>query len=309
VFQITQERVSLEETPEDIFRIEAAAVSCRRLLRLLEDALSTCSMKFKSLKVAGEDGTSIALLRYLFCEVARGYRACFQTLDRSQRSIVGRNSKATANIPYLLCSFFNNILDYLHNFCKNLAEGHRSQEASSVEGTQFVVPKLIAQMLISIIRDTEWKAERSTHRDILEGVISAIVDHAGILLSLSIFGENIGGSNLPGNISNETEIGNHSDLISYESRYLIPILSAALDAEKEKRMITLGGVREKAMEKVKRALTNSTIGTNLSTLKMPAKQMDEEPLSMPELPGHRTYSSEWLVESLWALVGWEVKAQ
>jgi hypothetical protein len=278
-------------------------------LRLLEDALFACSMKFTSLKVAGGDNTSIALLRYLFSEVASGYRSCFQALDRSQRSIVGRNSKATANIPYLLCSFFNNILDYLHKFCENLAESHRSQEASSVEDTQFVVPKLIAQMLISIIRDTEWKAERSTHRDILEGVISTIVDHAGILLSLGIFGENIGDSNLPSNISNETETRNYSGLISYESRYLVPILSAALDVEKEKNLITPGGVREKAMEKVKRALTKSTIGTNLATLKMPAKQMDEEPLSIPELPHHKTYSTEWLIESLWALVGWEVEAQ
>jgi hypothetical protein len=279
-------------------------------LRLLEDALSACSMKFKSLKVGDEDSTSIALLRYLFCEIARGYRTCFRTLDRSQTSIVGRNSKATANIPYLLCSFFNNILDYLHKFSKTLAEGHQSQEVSSVEDTQFVVSKLITQMLISIIRDTEWKTERSTHRDILEGVISTIVDHVGILLSLSIFGENVGDSNLPGNISNETDTRSYSDLISYESRYLVPILSAALDVEKEKEMITPRGAREKAMEKVKRALTNSTIGANLATLKMPAKlEMDEEPLSMPEIPHHKTYSTEWLVESLWALVGWEVEAQ
>ncbi|KAM3084491.1 hypothetical protein ACMFMF_001847 [Clarireedia jacksonii] len=267
-------------------------------------------MKFKSLKVSDKNNTSITLLRYLFCEIARGYRTCFQTLDRSQRSIAGRNSKATANIPYLLCSFFNNILDYLHKFCKVCAESHRPQEASSVEDTHFLVTKFIAQMLISIIRNIEWKAERSTHRDILEGIISTIVEHAGTLLSLGIFGEDIGVSNLPGNISNKAETRNYCNVIYYESRYLVPILRAALDVEREKKMITTRGVREKAMKKVQRALTKSTIGGNLATLKMPAKlEMDEESLLMPELPHHKTFSTEWLVESLWVLVGWEVEAQ
>jgi hypothetical protein len=231
--------------------------------------------------------------------------------------------------------FFKTALDHLHTVCtlqaENESDGKRkSRKKRPKTHAEYAVNKYLSQALISITR-LEWKVGSPGHRDILEGILFSVLAHTGRLVSNAVFNEHVASSDKVGNITlggtDTTGPGAH-----LEARYFIPILREALGTSNHRRELiskvlcesrrdsksqnqaTNPHVQEtptqhlliKARKRLQETLIKYTVG---------GKELDS--LAMPENPDHldddvepsceaEKYSREWLLESVWGIVGWEL---
>ena len=179
-------------------------------------------------------------------------------------------------------------------------------------------------MLVSIAYGLEWKVNQHGHGDLLEGILFLLLEHTGRLVSESVFGEHVAASENPGNITTNT-IATRKEVVGSEARYVVQILHAALGASDRKDLVATVLAAPKSndgasstrsgdlalLSKVKKLLQSTLVrntvgGEDLETLRLPTP-----PLERTRLPNGKglqveRYGPDWLVETVWALIGWDL---
>ena len=301
-------------------------------LRLLETALHDCTTSLWSLKCS-DDMRIISLLQQLMHQIVLSFQTCFNSLNELCLTIAGRSRRH--EIVYLLVMFFKHALDHLQSICtlqseKDIESRRKTRSKRPQAEEEYAVNKYLSQTLTLITR-MDWKVGKPGHSDILEGILFSILDHIGRLVSTAVFNEHVAMSSKVGNITVcDTEpLTSPSKL---ETRYIVPVLCAALGGSNSRkellaRVLGEGGgvVRDKTQETSQQTLTGSgcdlvTIarkrlqetlvqcavgGEELNSLILPPQPEDFGVSTQPN-PSAEEYGPEWLLESVWAVVGWEL---
>jgi hypothetical protein len=222
--------------------------------------------------------------------------------------------------------FFDKSLDHLRTLCNIQAENNvgdirRLRHKRVRTDGEYAVNKHLTGMLASVAQ-MEWKVGQIGHSEILEGILFLILDRTGHLLSNAVFGEHIASSDRIGSITKKDE-GLVSEAAKLKTRWLIPILHAALGKSSARKELVARVIAEKtvnssssdllakARKLIQSSLLKSTVGgVELQGLNMPTPPADEEGQYIPQVGSDvALHGSEWLVESVWVLIGWELAVQ
>lgn len=309
--------------------------SSSQVLGLLETVLDDCTFSLSSLKCS-DDIRAVRLLQQLMCQIVLGFRSCTSALNELCLTILGRSKRL--GIVYRLVMFFKKSLDHLRMTCTMQAdseiEGRRKTRSKRNKGpktdSEYAVNKYLCQALISITQ-IEWKVGNPGHSEILEGILFSILDHTGRLVSNAVFNEHVAISNKPGNITLRHPEP-MSDTASLEARYFMSILDAAVGGSSSRkemiaRILCDGrgdlknqnhqtSVQEltspsydlstKARKRLQETLVSCAVGgEELDKLSLPTRPDDVDCSHGPSSCAEK-YSSEWLLESVWAALGWEL---
>jgi len=298
-----------------------------QVLAVLDNTLSDCSIPLWSLRCDADQKVAF-LLQQVMSQIALSFLSCFNALDELCRTILGR--KKMLDIVYRLVTFFSKALDHLRTICSiqaenEVAERRRLRSKRSKVDDEYAVNKYLTRTLVSITQ-IDWKIEHPGHSDILEGILFSIMEQTGRLVSGAIFKEHVASSDFIGNITkNETLL--LPEAAKLETRYIIPILRGGMGTTSARRdliarilagsslnaTLQTGSKRQandllaKARKKIQSSLVKSAVGGHelegLRPAKPPEQDIDYSPLTMPHV---ERYGSEWLLEAVWALVGWDL---
>jgi hypothetical protein len=298
------------------------SASASDLLNLLNTALSDCLVPIWSLK-CNEESQIVLLLQQLMHQMTLGFCSTFEALDELARTIPGR--KKRFKVTNQLVTFFRNALDYLHLVSGFQAErdnedkGRLRNKRVRMEQDEYAINKYLSRTLVHICQ-VDWKIGQLGHSEILEGILCSIFNHTGHLLSHVVFKEHVAGSDNLANIS----IGDATSATAatkFEFRYITPILHAALGGTTRRELVDriLGDSRHtsvsvdlhgnfisKAKKLMQETLVKSAVGADVEGLKLPAQPEEAETYSPGVSNCVEQYGSEWFLEAVWALVGWEL---
>jgi hypothetical protein len=325
VFRIGQKYLDVHKIIKDSAipaRSDTLSNSACELLNLIDDALSSCLMPIWQHKCDDESQT-VGLLQQLMYQISRGYLAAFEALNELVMTMPGR--KKRGDVISGLIDFFFKALNYLKSISKLQAEQENEEKGrlrttgkrARTEPGEYAVNKYLSRTLVRICQ-IEWKSGNVGHSEILEGILSAVLIRTGHLLSHVVFEEHVAGSDKQGNISMERP-SSPNMAAKFEFRYIIPILHAALggstSTRKELVMNVLADTKSTrrassapllatAKKRMQETLIKSALGVDLEGLKVLAAP--EEVYSPGVSYRVEQYESEWFLESVWALVGWEL---
>jgi hypothetical protein len=259
-------------------------------------------------------------------QLALSFRSCVEALNTLCRTILGRQKRF--EIVYRLVNFFSRSLDHLHTICNIQAENelatrklrHKRQKTES----EYAINKYMTGMLTNVSQ-VDWKVGQAAHSEVLEGILFSILNHTGRLLSNAVFKEHVSTSDRVGNITKGgTEI--LPGAAKLETRCIVPILHAALGKSTTRKELiarvlaeraTDGSVKMqtpshrrnlilKARKMIQSSLVKSAVGGEaLQSLRTPNRPEEGQYTSDFVVPVDM-YGSEWLLESVWALIGWEL---
>jgi hypothetical protein len=270
-------------------------------------------------------------------QIGGSFLSCFRALDELCRTILGRNKKAT--LVYQMVMFFNKALNLLHTISTLQVESEAVDDnrrprhkRPRVEEGEYAVNKYLAKTLAATVYALEWKVHQPGHSDLLEGILFSVLEHTGRLVSEAIFAEHVAISKNPGNITEANEVPVRNGAAKFESRYVVQVLHAALGGSNKKELVAqvlatgktnvdvqtrfggstgLSTLKGELLTKAK-ALIQSTLlksvvgGAEPETLKLPPAPTEDEAMLAGESPGSDIYGSDWLVETVWALIGWDL---
>lgn len=298
-----------------------------QILGLMEAALDDCIVPLWFLKTSNDIRT-VRLLQQVMHQISLSFRSCFNALNELCLTILGRSKMS--GIVYRLALFFKKALDHLRTICTLQAEhedrAERRTRSKRIKAyDEYATSKYLSEALISITL-TEWKVGKAGHSEILEGILFSILDHTGRLVSEAVFKEHVAMSNQPGNITlGAPETSTRS--ADMEGRYIIPILYAAIggtSARKQqladilssncpsgsKGQNNAAGDRHDLFTKARKRLQETLVkralgGDELESLSLPTlpDDVDSSPISNITV---EKYSPEWFLESVWAVLGWEL---
>lgn len=304
--------------------IDTLSTSACELLNLLETALSDCLMPISSLK-CNDEAQTVLLLRQMMHQITLGYLSSFEALEELARTIPGR--KKRFEVTHRLVTFFSKALDCLGSLSEIQAESEneerrrlRNKRARKEEG-EYAINKYLSRTLVQICQ-MDWKAGQLAHSEILEGILCSVLNRTAHLLSRVVFKEHVAGSDKLGNISKDRQ-ASPTAATKFEFRYIIPILHASLGGPTRKELVANvlaesrrtgrsvdrdGSLIAMARKLVQETLVKSAVGADVEGLKLPAVPEDAEVYSPGVSHYVEQYGSEWFLESVWALVGWELAA-
>jgi len=341
VFRILQQRSKLEKLIEGLKDLEHLehldeAIKCSlQILMLLENALTDC-LPLLSLKMGNQDPQTCEFLQKLVHhQVFLGFQSCFIALDNICATIPGRTKKSV--LVNRMVMFFNKALDYLQTFGNLQAEITEAQDhrrlhnkCAKIEKGEYAMNEYLGRALSAIVSHLEWQVGKPHHSEILEGILFSILKQTGRLLSDAIFSEHIANSTNPGHITQETAPFKPT-IAKPESRYIVQILRAALGSVERKELVAkvLASDRKhldhlkrinslapsssftrdlvsNKMRLIQSTLTKFAVGQDdLASLELPIPPVEEGNFSIETVNKEELYSSVWLIEEVWALIGWE----
>ncbi|TVY59651.1 hypothetical protein LSUE1_G008566 [Lachnellula suecica] len=339
VLRIARQRAKIDSIIKifkDLDHLEEATKQSLQLLSILENAVSDCCQPLHSVRISDADSQIVTILRHLMHQVTLGFRSCFEALGQICRTIPGRTKKS--ELVYRMVMFFNKALNLLQTISNLQREEEQVQDrrrlrhkrAKTEEG-EYVVNKYLAWALSSTVSSLDWKVGKPGNGEILEGILFSILEHTGRLLSGAVFSEHVAKSTNPGNIS-EGQAPPDPTTAKIESRYIIQILHAAVGSPEKKELVAKVLASErKVLDPLKRlsslacsssftrdlvskstTLIQSTLlksavgGENLGSLKLPLPPTEESKFSVEATNHVECYGPEWLVENVWALIGWDM---
>lgn len=300
---------------------------------LLDTSLFDNCMPFYLLKTSTKDKHTLDLLQRVMRHVGVSILACFKAFNELCNTIPGRSKKS--ELVYQLVLFFSKSLDFLRTLSNLQAETEedrmrqmRWSKKARLEEGEYAINKYLAGMLASVSYGLEWKAAHPGHADLLEGILFTILEHTGRLLSEAVFDEHVAASNNLGNITKEGTSGCRSSA-RIEARYIVQVLHAALGGDERKDLvaqllaagkINAGSLRQgsvhgvfsadllvKAKKLLQSTLMKSAVGgEDLETLRLPTPPVERTVLPAAKGAGVERYGSDWLVETVWALIGWDL---
>lgn len=310
-------------------RIEELSNTCIQTVALLEAALHENSMPSWSLRCS-DDPQTIVLLQQLMHQVDLSFRTCFHALTELCNTILGRQK--SYDVIYRLVMFVSKALEYMRKLCnlqgqaEHGAVSKRHNKRAKLQDDEYAVNKYLSRTLVSMTQ-LEWKAGQPGHSEVLEGILFSILDHTGRLLSNAVFKEHVATSDQNGNITKQDQ-PMLLEAARLETRYIIPVLHAALGNSTRKELIarvladnssgTAAHNRKRLDSQGHDLLFKTRKLLQSSLLKSTVGGEELESLKFPSLPeGHvqftplvdvraEKYGPEWLLESVWALVGWDL---
>ena len=322
--------------PDNPNQIENLVKNCNLLLSLLDSALSDCCLPLRLLKIDSDDAQSLKLFQLVMNQAVLGYLSCFEALNLLCRTIPGRKQKP--DVIYHMVMFFSAALNCLqtvstlqteHEIVQDCRRLHHKR--GRMEEVEYAVNKYLAQALAWILQNLDWKVCQPGHSDLLEGILFLVLNHTGRLLSDSVFEEHVATTDTPGNIT-VRKIAPLTKATKLESRYIVQVLHAAIGGGSRKELVAqvlmannpnkvnahkglenpagsaavAGDLLSKAKFLIQSTLVKSTVGgVGLDSLKLPSPP--EEAFSHPIVSSDlELYGSDWLIEIVWALVGWDL---
>lgn len=335
--QIKQQRKELEKASQEsntLFQIETLTSQTICTLALLETSLSDCFLPFKFFKLVEREKRTLNLLQKVVNQIGLSFLACFVAFNELCRTIPGRAKKS--ELIFQLVMFFTKTLEFLKMLC-GLQEEHeiiqrdrrQRDKRPKVEEKEYAVNKYLTKMLASLAYSLEWKVGQPGHCELLEGILFSTIEHIGRLVSEVVFGEHVATSDNPGNITKSAHVAPKAPARS-EARYIVQVLHAALGGTDRKSLVSqiladkqtaLGAYKTASsgglpgnlllLSKVKRLLQStlmkSTVGgEELETLRLPAPPQERMEVQNVVGIGAEKYGSDWLIETVWALIGWDL---
>lgn len=302
------------------------------MLTLLKTPFFESCLPFLSLKINTSQNHTMDMVQRVVTHVGVSFIACFKAFNEICKTIPGRAKKA--ELVFYLVMFFNKSLDFLKTFSDLQADKEisvlrgRSHKRVHVEQGEFAVNKYLSKMLSSIAYGLEWKVYQPGHSDLLEGILSSVLEHIGRLLSESVFEEHVAISDNPGNIS-KGRLQKFNESSRIEARYMVQILHATMGGEERKGLVAQilssgrtpagqsslnstnrvlsGDVLLKAKKLLQSTLMKKAVGgEELETLRLPTPPIETSEVVVPKRPKLERYGSDWLVETIWALIGWDL---
>jgi hypothetical protein len=280
----------------------------------------------------------LAIFQQVVNQISLSFQSSFDALNELCRTIPGRSKRL--EIIHRMVTFFRTALDLLHTVSSLQAEheanhnnrGLRRKHCRQEEG-EYAVNKFVANTLASTAYGLEWKIHQPGHCDLLEGILFSILEHTGRLLSEATFGEYVATSKNTGKITESNDIPPTGRVLEYESRYMVQVLHAALGGRDRKELVArvlaagktnlnaqkrrggsgISALSSDLLSKVNMLVQNTLLkctigGSKFETLKLPTPPPPEDSTPPVETPGVEPYGSDWLVETMWALVGWDFVA-
>lgn len=302
-------------------------------LRLLETVLSDCIIPLWSLRCS-DNTQRVCLLRQVMHQIVLSFRASFHALNELCHTILGRAKRF--DTIYRLVMFFKIALDHLHTVCtlqaeNEIAERRRTRSKRVKIEDEYAVNKYLCEALISIAQ-IEWKVELPGHSDVWEGILFSILDFTGRLVSNAVFNEHVAMSDHVGNITKEGP-ALLPEAAKLESRYIVLVLRAALGGSNARKELVArilsahpakpdvpsrhGSLQAsadhthnlliKARKTMQQTLVKSAVGgERLEGLRLPQPPEDDSTYSSQADCCVEKFGQEWLLESVWALIGWEL---
>lgn len=314
-------------------KINAIARQTLQILALLETALPDCCLPLRLFK-DNEENTKVAFaFQQAMNQSALAFLACLTVIDDLCRTIPGRGKKA--EIVYRMVMIFKQGLNLLRTITEDQAaqqtmrQGHNAQhKRPRIEEGEYFVNKHLTKALAGIGHNAQWKVHQPAHSEILEGLLSAILERTGRLVSEAIFGEHVAISDLPGNITR-----NDGPLVRGftrpEARYIVEILHATTGAGTRSGLVTqmlttgktplnlqlrtgnpsspdsYGNLLSKAKELLQSTLMKSAVGgADLDSLRLPTPP--PEITNTSDANDVEQYGKDWLIERVWGLIGWDL---
>jgi hypothetical protein len=329
---------NITKGPDNSNQIDDLVKNCNQILSLLDTALSDCCLPLSLLKSDSEDTQSLKLFQLVMKQVVLSYVSCFEALNVLCRTIPGRKKKS--DIVYHMVMLFSRALNCIHTVSILQAEhemtrdsGRLHQKRRRIEEGEYAINMYLARALAWITQNLEWKVGQPGHGELLEGILFSVLDHTGRLLSNSVFQEHVANVETAGNISSRMP-ASVTKTTKLESRYIIQVLHSTIGGSNRKELVAqvlmannlrkvnihkslenpagsaaLGGdLLSKAKFLIQSTLVKSTVGgLGLDSLKLPTPP--EEPLShLIAASDLELYGPDWLIESVWALIGWDLVA-
>lgn len=304
------------------------------MLTLLQTPFFECCLPFFSLNMNTAQKHTMNMVQRVITHVGVSFIAGFKAFNELCRTIPGRAKKE--ELVFHLVMFFDKSLDFLKTFSDLQADeqtlvsrGGRSHKRIRVEKGEFAVNKYLSKMLSSVAYGLEWKLQQPGHSDLLEGILFSVLEHTGRLLSESVFEEHVAASDSPGNIS-QGRRQKFSDASRVEARYIVQILHATLGGDERKGLVAQilssgripagqsrhnsvkgavlsGDVLLKAKKLLQSTLMRTTVGgEDLETLRLPTPPLETTGVVVPKRAVTERYGADWLVETIWALIGWDL---
>jgi len=337
VLQLKRQRCQLEEAcieSNTIDQINNLTKQTTHMLALLGTPFFDSCLPLSLLKTDSAQKHTLSMLQRVISHAGVSFHACFKAFNEICRTIPGRSKKS--ELVFQLVMFFEHSLQFLKTLSDLQADQEdtpvhraRSTKRARVEEHEYVVNKYLAKMLSSVAYGLEWEVHQPGHSDFLEGLVFSILEHTGRLLSEAMFDEHIAVSDNPGNISKNIPRGS-KEAARIEARYIVQILHATLGGDKRKELIaqilsssrrqaghsrlvsTNGSVLSgelllKARKLLQSTLMKTTVGgQELETLRLPTPPLEVTEMIVPEGSTMERYGSDWLVETVWALIGWDL---
>ncbi|KAG9230149.1 hypothetical protein BJ875DRAFT_499391 [Amylocarpus encephaloides] len=330
VLRLGRQRTNLQKITRlanDLDYLEDIMQHLAKLLSLIHSAMVDCCSPLCTTTANQADSHVIKVLEQSMAQIALSYDTCFTALNEICQTMVGRTKKDL--IIHKMIGTIGTGMDLLQTFSTIQGEtsyeerAFRNQRSQShVPKQEFIANKYLAGALSTIVSQLDWEVNKPGHSELLEGILFKVLEHTGRLVSMATFREHVATSEKPGHISiglASTEI----DAVTYESRHIVQILYAALGGlEKQKlvsRVLAAGRSTTSTLTKadnanmlvVAKRLIQSTLmksvfgGVNFETLRLPRGSLHENESPVSALSGAATYGSEWLVENVLTLVGWD----
>ncbi|RKF83148.1 hypothetical protein GcC1_006001 [Golovinomyces cichoracearum] len=326
VLRIRRQRFLLEKALDDtntLDRVENLAKVTRKVLNVIENVLCKSCQPHSLLKSCKPQ--ILKIFSNISIQIVMAFLTCFSALNELCGTIPGRAHKY--EITYYMVMFFRTSLDILHTSSRMQANHEKSHDhdpcdkGSDMEKTEYIVNKSVAHCLSSILRNIDWETNNSGHGSFLEGILFLILEHTGHLISEAVFLEHVAASDNPGNATKSTTIKDDK-FTRFESRYIVQVLHAAFGDQNRKRVLAQvlsannpsmfapsamlsNDFLSRASFLLQSTLVKSAVGSDdLVSLRLPTPPTEEFDFNLDE--GRNNYGSEWLLEQVWAIIGWDL---
>lgn len=305
-------------------------------LSLIEDFLPDCCLPLHILKDVEENAKISTFFQQVMHQISLTFLACFSGMNELCRTILGRAKKH--EIVYRLVMFINKSLNLLYTISTAQAEAESFHNNRSrhkrprTETIEFIVNKYLSKTIASILHGLAWQSQLPGHCEILEGILFSILEHIGRLVSEATFGEHVALSNNPGNITNNITPMTQG-VAKHESRYMVKILHAAVGGSTRNDVVAKVLVAENSSGKAQSSCSGAVSGQSVDLLQRAKRLLQgtlmkcslgegdaSEVLRLPTPPVEgitsraqrdnnvEQYGPEWFVETVWALIGWDLLA-
>lgn len=314
---------SLWRSATKVDEIDTLAQRTAQLLSSIQATVDYCYPAASNIEVCEQQRSIIEVLKHITDQVVVAFLSCFRALEVMCETIVGRNQKGS--IIMQMSMFFRRSLQTLHAMSilqiKQESTNYEREGLSTHaqdKDIEYAASKYLTKALSTIIYNIDWQINVPLHSELLEAIEYEIIHRVSVLLSIVWFDEHVANSNHLGNTTKgSTEPSSaHENIVSKnELRYIIDILFNALGGAGKRDLfarVIMSGKSDTAgdlLKKAKRLLVNTLEKTGFGrdigqTLLSPATSGDlPQPLVTTVT---ERYSSDWYVEKVWELIGWDV---
>jgi hypothetical protein len=284
---------------------------------------------------------SLSGIQQTFAAVAAVFNLCLKGLTHLCRDITGRSSRG--QVIYSLIRILVTVFEELHNLYHPsaingqlvLTKQHNLRTHYVAETTlketlmTQILAKELSILLVNLLTANEFeiKVPNKSIIELREGLLAALLQKVGRILSQVVFGEQVASSTLLGHISaaekedfDRTEL-NAAQLEAQhlgwvlerlkawndQNPHMAILLAKVLTKGEDTSKVGSGYLLNAANQRLQHTLLKEVFGEDgqefIKALKIPVYDSEESPLEAIPIKGR---STDAFVESVWASVGWDM---